>query len=136
MNYSGTATTNPYAFTLWPDASEEELAVWAQAAAHSQENNDFSLGDLDSALAWGQSATLPATTYDLQNNFVSTTGLGMDLSGTYTRYYRSPTGPLVAWAQSGIYSVLEPRSRMPPRQMPWRSRQLLPRRSSVTAWTR
>ncbi|KAN0137812.1 hypothetical protein V8E53_004296 [Lactarius tabidus] len=69
MNYSGTATTNPYDFTLWPNASEEELAVWAQAAAHSQANNGFSLGDLDDALVWGQNATLPATAYDLQNKF-------------------------------------------------------------------
>jgi hypothetical protein len=114
MNYSETTTTNPYAFTLWPDASEEELAVWAQAAGYSQENNDFSLGDLDAAFAWGQSAPLPAPTYNLQNIFVSTTALGMDMSETYTRH-RKTTGPLVAWAQSGTYSVLEPHSRMPPR---------------------
>jgi hypothetical protein len=75
MNYPHTTTTDPNAFTLWPYASEEELAVWAQAAGYAQQNNDIYLGDLDAAVAWGQSTTLPATTHDLQNIFVSTVAL-------------------------------------------------------------
>ena len=71
MNYPHQATTDPNAFTLWPDASVEELAVWAQAAGYAQRTNNFSLDDLDTAVAWGQNAMLPATTYDFQNNFVS-----------------------------------------------------------------
>jgi hypothetical protein len=34
MSYPQIATTNPYAFALWPDHSEEELAVWTQAAGY------------------------------------------------------------------------------------------------------
>ena len=77
MNYPHRATTGPNAFTLWPNASEVELAVWAQAAEYAQQTNNLSLDDLDSAVAWGQCATLPVTTYDLQHNFVSIIALGI-----------------------------------------------------------
>jgi hypothetical protein len=36
MSYPQTATNDPYAFAFWPDASVEELAVWAQAAGDAQ----------------------------------------------------------------------------------------------------
>ncbi|KAF8274280.1 hypothetical protein EI94DRAFT_1825625 [Lactarius quietus] len=70
MSYPQTATTDPYDFTLWPDPSEEELAAWAQAAVYAQQgptSDNFSFDGLNATASWGQSATLPAATYGLQN---------------------------------------------------------------------
>ncbi len=68
MNYPQQATSDPYAFSLWPDASaasEEEMMAWAQAAGYAQPGlttDNFSLDDLlDTSLAWGQSGTVPTT---------------------------------------------------------------------------
>ena len=77
MNYPHQTTTDPNAFTLWQDASEEELAVWADAAGYAQQNNNFAFENLDATLAWGQSADPPAATNELQNFLVSTVALGI-----------------------------------------------------------
>jgi hypothetical protein len=69
MNYPHQTTTDPNAFALWPDASEEELAVWAQAAGYAQQNNTFDFENLDATVAWGQSAEPPAATYELPELF-------------------------------------------------------------------
>ncbi len=71
MNYyPQPATTDPYAFSLWPDASaasEKEMMAWAQAAGCAQSGlttDNFSLDDLlDTTLARGQSGTIPTGTY-------------------------------------------------------------------------
>ena len=95
MSYPQTATTDPYAFSLWPDASEEELAVWAQAAGYAQQGltvtgDTFSFDGLDTTAAWGRSSTLPASTYDseLQNIFVSAPALGIRVELTFVIGYR------------------------------------------------
>jgi hypothetical protein len=78
MNYPHQTTTDPNAFSLWADPSEGELAVWAQAAGYAQQgltNNTFSFDGLDATVAWGQSATVPAATSELQNIFVSPSAL-------------------------------------------------------------
>ncbi|KAI9465608.1 hypothetical protein BJY52DRAFT_596180 [Lactarius psammicola] len=73
MNHPHTATTDPYAFSLWPDAaasSEEETRLWAQTAGYAQTgftSDKFSFDGLDATAAWGQSATLPAAAYGLEN---------------------------------------------------------------------
>ena len=93
MSYPQTATTDPYAFSLWPDASEEELGVWAQAAGYAQQeltNGAFSFDGLDTTAAWGQNSTLPALTYDseLQNILVSTAALEIGVELTFVIGYR------------------------------------------------
>jgi len=67
MNHPDTTTTDPYAYSLWPDAwaaSEEEMMAWGPAAGYAQPGltvEDFTLEDLDSALAaWGQSGATAA----------------------------------------------------------------------------
>lgn len=76
MNCPHTATADPNAFLLWPDASAatEEMMVWAQAAGYAEPGltvGDFSLDDLDATLAWGQGGTTPAEAFGFQNYSVS-----------------------------------------------------------------
>jgi hypothetical protein len=81
MSYPQTATTDPYAFALWPDASEEELAVWAQAAGYAQSElagDTFSFDGLDATATQGQSPTLPTAAYGPHNPFVSAITLGYE----------------------------------------------------------
>ncbi len=67
MNYPQPATTDPYAFSLWPDASaaSEEMMAWAQAAGYAQSGltDNLFLDDLDTTLAWGQGGMIPTETY-------------------------------------------------------------------------
>ncbi|KAI9443104.1 hypothetical protein H4582DRAFT_2195469 [Lactarius indigo] len=72
MNYPHTAATDPYAFSLWPDAaaSSEETMAWAQATGYAQPGltiDNFSFDDLGATVAWGQSATLFDGAFGLQN---------------------------------------------------------------------
>ena len=76
MNYSNTTPVDLSAFSQWSDApiaSEEEMALWAQAAGYSQPAFDEGIPQdiLDDTLAWVQSGTNFAEPFDLQNNFVS-----------------------------------------------------------------
>lgn len=78
MSYPQATTTDSYTFALWPDASEEELAVWAQAAEYALQEltgDALSFG-LDATAVWGQSSTLPAAAYGPHNPFVSAIPLG------------------------------------------------------------
>ncbi|KAI9465107.1 hypothetical protein BJY52DRAFT_1209922 [Lactarius psammicola] len=74
MSYPHTATTDPYAFPLWPDASaaSEEMMAWAMADGSAQPGpnvGNFYLNELlDTTLAWEQSGTTPAEIPDFQNN--------------------------------------------------------------------
>ncbi|KAH8998688.1 hypothetical protein EDB92DRAFT_1836639 [Lactarius akahatsu] len=124
MNYPQT-TTDPYAFSFWPDAaafSEEETMAWAQAAGYAQPGlttDNFSFDDLGATAAWGQSATLP--------------------DGTFGIHHRIPSGPSVVRSQQWTCLAMESRSRMLPRQIPWGSRRPPPFPSlptPSTAWTR
>ena len=73
MNYPQTSTTDPYTFSLWPDApasGEGETAAWAGTVGYAQSGligDSFDFGDLDATAAWGSSNTLPAATCGLQN---------------------------------------------------------------------
>lgn len=70
-----TATADPYAFSLWPEASaasEEEMVAWALAAGYAQPGlttEDLSLGDLDRA--WGHSDSTLAEAFSFQTYSVS-----------------------------------------------------------------
>ena len=81
MNHTAT-TDDPYAVSLWPDTSTsgEEMIMWAQAAGYAQQgltSDNFSFDTLDAAV-WGQSATLPAAPFGLQNiSLVSIPALGI-----------------------------------------------------------
>ncbi len=80
MSYLHQATTDPYAFSIWPDAaaSSEEMMVWARAARYAQPGRtveNFSLDDLDATIAWGQSS--PTETYGSQRLSVSTFAFGI-----------------------------------------------------------
>ena len=96
MNYpQRTSTTDPNAFSLWPDApaSGEETAVWAGAVGYAQLGfigDSFAFGDLDSTTAWGQSATLPTAVYGLLN--VSTRALRICVKLTFVIVYRLDFG--------------------------------------------
>lgn len=76
MNYPNTTPADLSAFSLWPDApvvSEEEMAIWAQAAGYAQPGlaEGIPLDIIDATLALGQSGTAFAEPLDFQNNFVS-----------------------------------------------------------------
>jgi hypothetical protein len=80
MNYPNTTPADLSALSLWPDApavTEEEMAVWAQAAGYAQPGLDegIPLDILDATLAWGRSGTSSAE-FDFQNNFVSIFAFG------------------------------------------------------------
>ncbi|KAI9437235.1 hypothetical protein H4582DRAFT_335899 [Lactarius indigo] len=81
MNYPHTThTADPYAFPNLPDASAisgEELMMWAQVAERAQPElgmENISFDDLlDTTLAWGQSGTSPAVSFqnDCDTNWTS-----------------------------------------------------------------
>jgi hypothetical protein len=89
MNYPDTVPADLSAFSLWPDAvaaSEEEMAMWAQAAGYAQPGFTFEnvpLDDLDATLTWGQSSTTPGEIFDFQNNSVSILPSSLGRGRTY-----------------------------------------------------
>ncbi|KAH8990861.1 hypothetical protein EDB92DRAFT_1863619 [Lactarius akahatsu] len=80
MSYSQTATSDPYAFSLWPDASaaSEEMTMLAQAAGCTQPGltvEDIFFDDLlDTTLAQGSNSTTPAETFGSHKDTNWTTG--------------------------------------------------------------
>jgi hypothetical protein len=89
MNYPDTVPADLSAFSLWPDAtaaSEEEMAMWAQAVGYAQPGFNFEnipLDVLDDTLTGGQSGTTPAGVSDYQDNSVSTSPSGLGCDRTY-----------------------------------------------------
>ncbi|KAH9172776.1 hypothetical protein EDB89DRAFT_2069441 [Lactarius sanguifluus] len=79
MSYPQTATSDPYAFSLWSDASaaSEETTMLAQAAGCAQPGlaEGLFFDDLlDTTLAWEQIGATPAETFGIQYDINWTTG--------------------------------------------------------------
>ncbi|KAH9169390.1 hypothetical protein EDB89DRAFT_1985669 [Lactarius sanguifluus] len=81
MSYSQTATSDPYTFSVWPDASaasEEDMTMLAQAAGCTQPGltvEEIFFDDLlDATLAVGSSSATPAETFGSHKNSDWTTG--------------------------------------------------------------
>ncbi|KAH8989620.1 hypothetical protein EDB86DRAFT_2942123 [Lactarius hatsudake] len=103
MNYPNTTATDPYAFSLWPDAaasSEEEMMAWAQVAGYTQpglSTDSFSFDDLDANTTWGGPA-VPQNT-DIDWTFGGTVPAG-DMLGLGASFLDATATDTMAFAQA------------------------------------